>query len=276
MVFPYLWDLYAVTIENSAFFLIDPFNESDPSIKTQELWRSMGSIIPQDMFDVSAWDATLVDPGIVGQALVKNVFLALFKGIAVMMMTVMMFVLSAVRLVLTSVLIIALPLILVMNLIPFFKKATTILTDNLIGLSIAPIFSALVLTAGMAYLDSTQLPAMQDWFSTLAVGFLAVFFPIFLSPMLGQMATQIGQAMQIAMQSTAMIAGTGMAGMTQGMVAASSAMEGAGVNITGNALGIAAGNSISSLGLGKASSGMSGFEKFKTILKGGIQEQLQV
>jgi len=31
--------------------------------------------------------------------------------------------------------------------------------------------------------------------------------------MLGQMATQIGQAMQIAMQSTVMIAGTSMAGM---------------------------------------------------------------
>ena len=92
MVFPYLWDLYAITIENSAFFLIDPFNESDPSTRTQELWRSMGAIIPQDMFDVGAWGAALADPGTAGQALVKNVFLALFKGIAVMMMTVMMFV----------------------------------------------------------------------------------------------------------------------------------------------------------------------------------------
>lgn len=274
MVFPYLWDLYAVGIENASLFLMDPFSVSSPSARTQELWRSMGSVFPTDALDVAAWGAALADPGTFAQALFKNVFLALFKGIAVMMMTAMMFVLSAIRLVLTSVLIISLPLILVLSLVPFFKKATTLLTDNLIGLSIAPIFSALVLTAGMAYLDSTQLPAMQDWFSTLAVGFLAVFFPIFLSPMLGQMATHVGQAMQTAMQSTSMIAGAGMQGMTQGLASASSAMEGAGANAVGNAagsaVGTATGNSVSSLGLGKASSGMSGFEKFKTLAKAGL------
>lgn len=279
MVFPYLWDLYAISIENASLFLMDPFADSSSSTRTQELWRSMGAAIPPDMFDVGAWGAALADPGTAGQAIVKNVFLALFKGIAVMMMTAMMFVLSAIRLVLTSVLIIALPLILVMGLIPFFRKATTLLTDNLIGLSIAPLFSALVLTAGLAYLDSTQLPAMQDWFSTLTVGFLAVFFPIFLSPMLGQMATQVGQALQTAMQSTAMIGGTQMAGMTRGMASAASAMENAGMNAVGSfagnaagsAAGAAAGNAVSSLGIGSASSGMSGFEKFKTILKGGAQ-----
>ena len=40
---------------------------------------------------------------------------------------------------------------------------------NLGGLSIAPIFSALVLATGLVYLDSTTLPAMQDWFASLAV-----------------------------------------------------------------------------------------------------------
>ncbi|WP_179370971.1 hypothetical protein [Nitrosopumilus ureiphilus] len=274
MIFPYVWDLYAVSIENTSLFLMDPFDSSDPSTRSQTLWQGMGSVLPPDAFDVSAWGAALADPGTAGQALLKNVFLALFRGIAVMMMTAMMFVLSAVRLVLTSVLIIALPLILVLSLVPFFKKATTLLTDNLIGLSIAPIFSAMVLTAGLAYLDSTNLPAMQDWFSTLAVGFLAVFFPIFLSPMLGQMATHVGQAMQTAMQSAAIISGTGIQGMAQGMASASSAMEGAGVNVMGHAagagIGAIAGNSVSSLGLGQATSGMGGFEKFKTLAKGAL------
>ena len=120
MVFPYLWDLYAIGIESASLFLMDPFNESSPSERTAWLWQSMGAILPPDMFDVGAWGAALTDPGTAGQALVKNVLLALFKGIAVMMMTVMMFVLSAIRLVLTSVLIIALPLILVLSLVPFF------------------------------------------------------------------------------------------------------------------------------------------------------------
>ena len=274
MIFPYFWDLYAVGIENASLFLMDPFDDSSPLDRTQALWCAMGCIVPPQMFDIGAWGAALADPGTFGQGLLKDVFLALFKGIAVMMMTVMMFVLSAIRLVLTSVLIISLPLILVLSLIPIFKKATTLLTDNLIGLSIAPIFSAIVLTAGIAYLDSTQLTAMQDWFSTLAVGFLAVFFPILLSPMLGQMATQVGQAMQTAMQSTAMIGGSAMAGITSGVASASSAMEGAGANAAGSAVGAgigsAAGNTVSSLNLGKASSGMSGFEKFKTLAKAGI------
>lgn len=272
MIFPYVWDLYAVSIENASLFLMDPFGSSDPSTRSQILWQSMGSVLPPDAFDIGSWGAALADPGTAGQALLKNVFLALFRGIAVMMMTAMMFVLSAVRLVLTSVLIIALPLILVLGLVPFFKKATTLLTDNLIGLSIAPIFSAIVLTAGLAYLDSTHLPAMQDWFSTLAVGFLAVFFPIFLSPMLGQMATHVGQAMQTAMQSAATISGTGIQGMAQGMASASSAMDGAGVNMMGNVAGagIGAVGKVSSLGLGQATSGMGGFEKFKILAKGAL------
>ena len=49
---------------------------------------------------------------------------------------------------------------------------------------------------------------MQDWFASLAVGFLAVFFPVMLAPMLGNIVTQVGQ-----MMSTAIMAGSIVGGM---------------------------------------------------------------
>ena len=49
----------------------------------------------------------------------------------------------------------------------------------------------------MAYLDSTPLPGMQDWFAALAVGFLTVFAPVILAPILGTLTTQVGQMMSV-------------------------------------------------------------------------------
>ena len=60
----------------------------------------------------------LSDPGLFGQALLKDVFLGLFKGFAVMFMTAMMFIASTIRILLTIIIAIVLPLILTFELIP--------------------------------------------------------------------------------------------------------------------------------------------------------------
>jgi len=208
LVFPFVWDIYAIIIENFSLFLLDPFGTGDdPSNRTLELWRAMGSVIPVDIFDLDAWASAFTDPGTFAQGMMKDVFLALFKGFAVMFMTAMMFIISTIRILLTIIIAMSIPLLLTLSLIPMFRSVKDMLFKNLIGLSIAPIFSALVLTTGLAYLDSTTLPAMQDWFASLAVGFLAVFFPVMLAPMLGNIVTQVGQMMSTAIMAGSMVGG---------------------------------------------------------------------
>jgi len=234
LVFPFVWDIYAIIIENFSLFLLDPFGTGDdPAEKTLELWRSMGSVVPVDIFDLDAWASAFTDPGAFAQGMMKDVFLALFKGFAVMFMTAMMFIISTIRVLLTMIIAMSIPLLLTLSLIPMFRSVKDMLVKNLIGLSIAPIFSALVLTTGLAYLDSTTLPAMQDWFASLAVGFLAVFFPVMLAPMLGNIVTQVGQMMSTAIMAGSMVGGMVGQGALGGVAKAMSGSAGAGVAMAG-------------------------------------------
>ena len=259
LVFPFVWDIYAIIIENFSLFLLDPFDSGvDPADRTLELWRAMGSVIPVDIFDLDAWSSAFVDPGAFAQGMMKDVFLALFKGFAVMFMTAMMFIISTIRILLTIIIAMSIPLLLTLSLIPMFRSVKDMLVKNLIGLSIAPVFSALVLTTGLAYLDSTELPAMQDWFASLAVGFLAVFFPVMLAPMLGNIVTQVGQ-----MMSTAIMAGSIVGGMVgQGALGGVAKSLGGGAN-TAAAMG--------AMGAAGASAGLSGLGK--TGIKPPISSQ---
>lgn len=227
-VFPFLWDLWAITIESTAMALLE-FNSGgiDAATRTATLWDSMGGIIPPGAFDPAEWTNAFVDPGAFAQGIMKDVFLALFKGFAVMFMTAMAFIISTIRIMLTMVFAMSIPLILVLGLIPLFRKLKDLVVNNLVGLSLAPIFSALILTTGMAYLDSTTLPGMQDWFASLAVGFLAVFAPVILAPILGTLTTQVGQMMSTAIMGAAIIGGTAGQGALTGMSNAANQMSGA-------------------------------------------------
>ncbi len=288
LVFPFVWDAYAILIENFSLFLLDPFDSGvAPADRTALLWDTMGSVVPPDALDLEAWGEALADPGTFGQGLLKDVFLGLFKGFAVMFMTAMMFIISTIRILLTIILAMAIPLILTLGLIPFFAKVKGMLVNNLVGLSIAPIFSALVLTTGLAYLDSTTLPAMQDWFASLAIGFLAVFFPVMLAPILGQITTQVGQMVTTAITAGSIVGAVAGQGALSGIQNASNQMNNAAMSMAGaagmggataaaNALGSKA--AISSTEIGKMSSGvtsipqqpMSFGEKFTTYTKAGL------
>ena len=236
VVFPFLWDLWAITIESTSMALLE-FNSGgiDASTRTATLWQSMGGVIPPGAFDPAEWTNAFVDPGAFAQGIMKDVFLALFKGFAVMFMTAMAFIISTIRIMLTMVFAMSIPLILVLGLIPLFRKLKDLVVNNLVGLSLAPIFSALILTTGMAYLDSTPLPGMQDWFASLAVGFLAVFAPVILAPILGTLTTQVGQMMSTAIMGAAIIGGSAGQGALTGMSNASNQMSNAAMGMAGAA-----------------------------------------
>ena len=231
-VFPFLWDLWAITIESTSMALLE-FNSGgiDAATRTATLWNSMGGIIPPGAFDPAEWTNAFVDPGAFAQGIMKDVFLALFKGFAVMFMTAMAFIISTIRIMLTMVFAMSIPLILMLGLIPLFRKLKDLVVNNLVGLSLAPIFSALILTTGMAYLDSTVLPGMQDWFASLAVGFLTVFAPVILAPILGTLTTQVGQMMSTAIMGAAIIGGSAGQGALSGMSNAANQMSGAAAGI---------------------------------------------
>lgn len=77
LVFPFVWDVYAIIIENFSLFLLDPSGTGDdPAGRTLELWRSMGSVIPVDVFDLDAWASAFTDPGAFAQGMMKDTFLA--------------------------------------------------------------------------------------------------------------------------------------------------------------------------------------------------------
>ena len=78
LVFPFVWDIYAIIIENFSLFLLDPFETGDdPANRTLELWRAMGSVIPVDIFDLDAWASAFTDPGAFAQGMMKDVFLGI-------------------------------------------------------------------------------------------------------------------------------------------------------------------------------------------------------
>ena len=278
VLIPYAWDVSAIGIERGALFLLDPFEESSPSERTAKLWADMGAVVPPDAFDIAQWGEALSSPGTIGQSIFKNLFLGLFRGIAVMFMTAMMFILSVIRIELTIVIVIAMPIILAFKLIPKFNVVSDMLIKNLVGLMMAPIFSALVITVGIAYLDAENLPAMQEWFSQLAIGFLAVFFPVMLAPMLGFLSTQVGQMMSTMMQGAAMLGGGAASGAMSGISNASAGMS----NMVSSAADAAMGGAAGSAGAKKMSSDLtngltsgmapniSSMDKFKTFAKAGL------
>ena len=243
LVLPYLWDTAALLIESSSLYLMDPFG-GDPQGRTSELWCLMGSVAcsidghttvdPVEVFgdvgsfdhgaalDQDSWNNALQDP-FFGEGYVVDVLLALFKGFAIMFMTAMMFVLSAIRVLLTEIIIVSFPLVSAVGLIPWINTAriSDMFRENLVGLAIAPVISALVLSVGMSAIDSQDLPPLRMWFQLLSVGFLAVFFPVMLSPMLANLSTKVGTMVSTALTSASVAGSAGLRGMSRGLSQAS-------------------------------------------------------
>ncbi len=282
LVLPYLWDTVALVIESSSLYLMDPFG-GDPHARTTRLWCLMGSVAcsidgttsidPVGIFDdvsrydrddtlnLESWNESLQNP-LFGEDLLVNVILSLFKGFAVMFMTAMMFVLSAVRVMLTEIIIVSFPLVTAIGLIPWINtgRISSMFQQNLVGLAMAPVLSALVLSVGISTIDSQELPPLRMWFQLLSVGFLAVFFPVMLSPMLGNLSTKVGSMVSSSITS-ASVAGSGaLRGITHGVGRASAAMRGVSGIVGGAAAGAvagSAGNGFSSASVGSATSGAS-------------------
>ena len=184
-----------------------------------------------------------------------TIFLALTSSMAVLMLMFMMFILGTARIVLTEVFIISLPIILIMSLIPQFQKVTDHLKTGLIGLMIVPIFTAVAIVGGHAFLETVwceydgaiegvnchEPDAFSGWFYSVAVLALITFMPTIIVPMLGSFSNSMsgiatGSVMMGAM-GTAAIAG----GVAKGAITGAA---GGGGGIKGMAMGAMKGGTI--------------------------------
>jgi hypothetical protein len=195
--FPPLWDLYATGIEYGSRAIIDPARTGQTPqsiIKVFDTINGMGisqGQVPQvnnsvmnnliQLFNGANIVSTFSDQG-------KAFILGLIGGMIALVASFLTYMFSAIRQVLTAVLVAGLPVILILSLVPWFQGITRRLFDTLFGLSIVPIFSSLVMVTGAAYLGSIAThPVEEQWFASVAVLTLATFVPTILVPLLGSL-----------------------------------------------------------------------------------------
>ncbi len=242
--FPPLWDLIATLVEQMSFWILNPEDPTNVTGNVEVLLTKLGGIESPE-FTLDGVVAGITDPFGALKDMFLGVFLAVFKAIALLIFIFTTFLLGTIRIVLTAILSIGLPIILMLSLIPFFKRVTDRFLDAFMGLMIAPIFSAIVLVSGVAYLSTLEdagADPIQQWFAALAVMALTVFIPAMIVPMLGSILNAVQTAATGAVSAGAIM--TGMAGM--------GAMRGMGGAMSGMSSQAAAmGNPLSSLQLAR-------------------------
>jgi len=260
--FPPIWDLYAGIIEIGSKEIMDPANTGqtpESVIKVFDTINGMGisqGKVPQvnnsvldglvQLFNGSDILSTFSDQG-------KALILGAIGSLLSLILSFMTYMFAAIRQVLTAVLVAGLPVTLILSLVPWFQGITKRLFDTLFGLSLVPIFSALVMVTGAAYLNSiTTHPVEEQWFASVAVLTLSTFIPTILVPMLGSLFSSI-----TSMTTTA----TGFGGI-MGMVA----LQG-GKGIASGAYGAAMSAQNTAAGLGQPISGIS---MVKAAMGGGV------
>lgn len=213
--FPLFWDPIAYSIEEFSLYILSQEDPSRADEKIRWLWENISAIAAPSIPD----PMDLLDPAKLSEHLFVDVFMGAFKSFIALMLMMSLYLIGTIRLVLTAVLIIGLPLILMISLIPFLKRISDMLINTLIGLSIAPILSSLTVAAGSAYVMSADLEPLQLWIASVAIASLAVYFPALLAPAIGSLVTTISAWVTGAGVSGILFAGGSIAGAARGAVA---------------------------------------------------------
>lgn len=244
VAFPFIWDLIAVLVENTSIFLMNPFDPSDPTYYAERIFNKAGSIIQEDdILSVENWGVAFSNPRYFVEGIVSNVLLAAFKGFIVIQLVIYMLFFSAIREFMNFVLVMLFPFIWILKTIEFTKSIGNLLFSSLVGLTIAPILSAVVILLGGIEISENIDPPLEEWGASIAALFLAISLPVMLSPLTGFVAIQGTQMIQSTISAAT---STGMA-MATGGASAAAGMSSAGAGMGGSAM-----KGVSSL----ASSGM--------------------
>ncbi len=206
ILLPEFWDIFAINMEKLSLYLIDPFG-GEPQVVTKRLWCKMGCIIDiERLMDQDIWNVLLSNPANFGQEILVNALMPLFKTLPTAMLSISLYIIAKVRVLFIMIVLLTIPLWMVFLNVPFMKKHAHDMVSNMIGASVAPIFSALTLFVGISYLNSYAPLALEEWVTVLAIGIFASLWPVILAPKLSIIASQSTSIVQTAVQSTAMFA----------------------------------------------------------------------
>lgn len=232
--FPPLWDLLATTVEQTALWILNPEDPTDPTKSISYLLNRLGNGIECSSeddsckFSLDALVSGITDPFTTLRNMFLTTFLAVFKAVAFLIFMFTTFLLGTIRIVLTATITIAIPIILVLSLLPFFRRITSRFIDAFLGLMITPIFSALGVIAGVAHLQTTissNPDPIVEWFTALAIMGLTTFIPVLVVPMLGSLFGSITSITSSAVSTGTKISSIGMIGMVHGITEMSNVFQ---------------------------------------------------
>lgn len=161
------------------------------------------------------------------ETVLVNTFLGLTKALVTINVLLMAFIIGIMADLLVGMIIAALPVFLMLTLIPKAEAMANRFLDALPALFLLPLLSAVVIVVGAGFIAQSgdcldeSCPQMGGvlyaWISSLGVVFFAVTLPVLLVPLLGQVTQVASRAVTGAIQSAGTVAGAGAAGMAQGV-----------------------------------------------------------
>ncbi|MEM2785915.1 MAG: hypothetical protein QW652_04540, partial [Candidatus Nitrosotenuis sp.] len=232
--FPPLWDVLAASVEQFSIWILNPEEPQYAAKNVEILLKKIASIEcadPNDakgecQFTLDSLVAGLTDPFGALKNIFQTSFLGVIKALAFLSFMFMAFLIGTIRQVLTAIIIIGLPVLLILSLLPFFKRIVNKFIDAMLGLLIAPIFSALVIVAGTAYLGTLISPdPVIEWFAALAIMILATLIPAMLVPMMGPILGTMQGVISSAMIGGAAITRFAGSGAAQAAMATGNLVE---------------------------------------------------
>ncbi|MFY9301251.1 MAG: hypothetical protein WAO91_08695 [Candidatus Nitrosotenuis sp.] len=233
--FPPLWDISSTAVEQLSVWILNPQDIENPSRNIEILLKKLGSIEcvdPNDPkgnchFTLDKLVAGMTDPFGALKNIFQTSFLGVFKAIAFLSFMFMSFLMGTIRQVLTAIVIVGLPVLLILSLLPFFKRVVDRFIDAMLGLLIAPIFSSLVIVAGVAYLGTINGPdPIMEWFAALAIMILASLVPAMTVPMIGPLVGMAHGMAGAALSTGGMIASISGLGVSRGIASITGTIQG--------------------------------------------------
>lgn len=175
---------------------------------------------PEDPFG-----ALTLDVQNFAESVLVNTFLGLTKALVTINVLLLAFVIGIMADLLIGMVIAALPVFLMMTLIPRADHIANRFLDALPALFMLPLLSAVVVSVGAGFI--AQIGECADtcpdhtltyaWISSLGVVFFAVTLPVLLVPLLGHITQVASRTITGAIQTAGTVAGTGVAGAVQGV-----------------------------------------------------------
>ena len=202
----------------------------DPNLKVAYVWDKITGVPEYDMPDN-------VDPvewiGLAASGGATGVFMFVFFGTLRALVVMQAALIAMLSLVLadlfTSMIIAAMPFLLVLGLVPQAKPTTDKLLLSLPGLYMVPLVSAVVIAVGAgAVADAGESPMSSEtigpvsggviymWFVALAVVFMAAGVPLMLVPLITSVMTQAQGVVSSAASTAAMVTGRTVMGGVRG------------------------------------------------------------